>query len=127
MSGMSTTEKGKVLSFEQKLEVYQQLNSGESFRKIAENFGMDVSTITDICRSRRHLMEKDEKEDIDKSDKANEELSHSKAYSCFKIGLEQQKEFSTTELMLTRHIRNVAELKSLSRSKQKFILGLFRI
>ncbi|KAL1233398.1 Tigger transposable element-derived protein [Trichinella pseudospiralis] len=52
---MSTTEKGKVLSFEQKLEVYQQLNSGESFRKIAENFGMDVSTITDICRSRRHL------------------------------------------------------------------------
>ncbi|KRX15962.1 hypothetical protein T07_7464, partial [Trichinella nelsoni] len=52
------------------------------------------------------------------SDKPNEELS----YSSFKFGLkwmEQQKKFSTTGLMLMRHIRDVTAQKLLSSFKQK--------
>ncbi|KRX47057.1 Ras-related protein Rab-33 [Trichinella murrelli] len=40
---------------EQKLKVNKRLDSGESFRKIAENVGVDLSTVSDICRSRRQL------------------------------------------------------------------------
>ncbi|KRY29051.1 hypothetical protein T01_12247 [Trichinella spiralis] len=54
MSDMSNSGTGKVLSLEQKLEVCQQVGSGESFRKNAENFGLGVSTITDIYQSRRY-------------------------------------------------------------------------
>ncbi|KRX47333.1 hypothetical protein T05_572 [Trichinella murrelli] len=51
----------------------------------------------------------------------NEVPSHSEAYSCFKVGLkwmEQQKEFSATQLMIMRHICDVAARK-LSWFKQK--------
>ncbi|KRY20747.1 hypothetical protein T12_15451 [Trichinella patagoniensis] len=51
----------------------------------------------------------------------NEVPSHSEAYSCLKVGLkwmEQQKEFSATQLMLMRHICDVAARK-LSWFKQK--------
>ncbi|KRZ02254.1 Jerky -like protein-like [Trichinella zimbabwensis] len=40
---------------EQKLEVCRLVESGESFRKIAESFGVGLSTISDIYRSRRQL------------------------------------------------------------------------
>ncbi|KRZ31671.1 hypothetical protein T4B_2819 [Trichinella pseudospiralis] len=52
---MSTTRNGKVLSLEEKLEVIKRMDSGDSFRKIAGNFGMGLSTISDICCSRRQL------------------------------------------------------------------------
>ncbi|KRZ95047.1 hypothetical protein T08_6492 [Trichinella sp. T8] len=55
MPGMSTTRNGKVLRLEQKLKVNKRLDSGESFRKIAENVGVDLSTVSDICCSRRQL------------------------------------------------------------------------
>ncbi|KRY17368.1 Jerky -like protein-like [Trichinella patagoniensis] len=55
MSGMSTTRKRKVLSLEQKLEVYRLVENGESFRKIAESFGVGLSTVSNIYRSRRQL------------------------------------------------------------------------
>ncbi|KRZ67850.1 hypothetical protein T10_7112 [Trichinella papuae] len=51
-------------------------------------------------------MEKDENEDVDvsdMSDKPDEDMSHSEAYFCPEVGLkwmEQQKEFSATQLML---------------------------
>ncbi|XP_003377696.1 putative Trp operon transcriptional repressor [Trichinella spiralis] len=64
------------------------------------------------------VVEKDENEDDDVSYKPNEELSH----SSFKFGLkwmEQQKKFSTTGLMLMRHIRDVTAQKLLSSFKQK--------
>ncbi|KRY53339.1 hypothetical protein T03_15374 [Trichinella britovi] len=51
----------------------------------------------------------------------NEVPSHSEAYSCFKVGLkwmEQQKKFSATQLMIMRHICDVAARK-LSWFKQK--------
>ncbi|XP_003377571.1 conserved hypothetical protein [Trichinella spiralis] len=50
-------------------------------------------------------------EDIDMSDKPDEGTSHSEAYSCANIlfnWMEQQKEFSTTQLMLMRHIRAIS-------------------
>ncbi|KRX20019.1 hypothetical protein T07_6481 [Trichinella nelsoni] len=62
-------------------------------------------------------VEKDEDEDGDESDKPNERLCHSEAYSSFKFGLklmEQQKEFSAAQLMIVRHIRDVAAQKKLS-------------
>ncbi|KRZ66952.1 hypothetical protein T10_10916, partial [Trichinella papuae] len=166
-----------------------RVNSGELFRKIAENFGVGVSTITDIYRSRRHLsnfnmdtssscfsrksmkkasnnaldsplemsknfelsreevgqlptvddtllfeiltddeilksVEKDENEDVDESDKSDEGPNHSEAYSCAKVlfnWMEQQNEFSATELMVIRHICDIAAQKKLSSSKQKLI------
>ncbi|KRY27146.1 tigger transposable element-derived protein 2 [Trichinella spiralis] len=52
---MSTTRKRKVLSSEQKLEVCRLVENGESFRKIAESFGVGLSTVSDIYRSRRQL------------------------------------------------------------------------
>ncbi|KRZ62286.1 Jerky -like protein-like [Trichinella nativa] len=50
-------------------------------------------------------------EDIDASDKPDEGTSHSEAYSCANVlfnWMEQQKEFSTTQLMLMRHIRAIS-------------------
>ncbi|KRZ77282.1 hypothetical protein T10_265 [Trichinella papuae] len=44
---MSTTRKRKVLSLEQKLEVCRLVESGESFRKIAESFGVGPPKI--VC------------------------------------------------------------------------------
>ncbi|KRY93722.1 Jerky -like protein-like [Trichinella pseudospiralis] len=55
MPRMSTTRNGKVLSLEEKLEVIKRMDSGDSFRKIAGNFGVGLSTISDICCSRRQL------------------------------------------------------------------------
>ncbi|KRZ79576.1 hypothetical protein T10_13650, partial [Trichinella papuae] len=69
-------------------------------------------------------VEKDENEDVDVSDKPNEGLSHSEAYSCLIVGLkwmEKQKEFSATQLMLMRHHRDITAQKKLSSFKQKFI------
>ncbi|KRZ72413.1 hypothetical protein T10_7952 [Trichinella papuae] len=52
MPGMSTTTRnGKFLSLEQKLEVRKRVDSGESFRKIAGNFSVGMSTISDIRHS----------------------------------------------------------------------------
>ncbi|KRX56873.1 Indoleamine 2,3-dioxygenase 1, partial [Trichinella sp. T9] len=51
-------------------------------------------------------VEEDEDEDGDESDKLNERLCHSEAYSSFKFGLkwmEQQKEFSAAQLMNRLH------------------------
>ncbi|KRZ17584.1 hypothetical protein T11_17525 [Trichinella zimbabwensis] len=53
---------------------------------------------------------KDENEDVDVSDKPNKGPSHSEAYSCLMVGLkwmEQQKEFSATQLMLMRHHNDI--------------------
>ncbi|KRY73598.1 hypothetical protein T4A_1349 [Trichinella pseudospiralis] len=49
--------------------------------------------------------------------------NHSEDYSCLKVGLklEYEKEFSATQLMLIRHIRDVAAQKKPSSFKQKFI------
>ncbi|KRY07832.1 hypothetical protein T12_13397 [Trichinella patagoniensis] len=67
-------------------------------------------------------------EDIDLSHVPDEGTSHSEAYSCA-TWMQQQKEFSTTQLMLMRNIRDVAAQKKLSSLKQKlitdFILFLF--
>ncbi|KRZ04029.1 hypothetical protein T11_4857 [Trichinella zimbabwensis] len=52
---------------------------------------------------------------------SNELLSHSEAHSCLKVAfkwMEQQKEFSATQLMLMTHIWDVAA-KKLSSFKQK--------
>ncbi|KRZ40028.1 hypothetical protein T4C_4783 [Trichinella pseudospiralis] len=51
MSGVSTTRKRKVLSLEQKLEVCRQVESGESFRKIAKSFGVGLQTISDMTQT----------------------------------------------------------------------------
>ncbi|KRX38217.1 hypothetical protein T05_11367 [Trichinella murrelli] len=62
------------------------------------------------------------KSNVDVSDKQNERLGHSKAYSCLKIAfkwMEQQKEFSATQLMLMRHISHVPAKKKLTSFKQK--------
>ncbi|KRY23867.1 Tigger transposable element-derived protein 2 [Trichinella patagoniensis] len=167
---MFTTRKRKVLSLEQKLELCRLVKTGESLRKIAENFGVGLSTVSDIYRSQRqltdfvsymdtssscssrklmkkalnnalysalemftnpneveHLLTVDntplcetltDDEIFEASDKPNEELS----YSYFKFDLkwmEQQKKFSTTGLMLMRHIRDVTAQKLLSSFKQK--------
>ncbi|KRZ01617.1 Deoxyribonuclease-2-alpha, partial [Trichinella zimbabwensis] len=53
--GMSTTRKRKVLSLKQKLEVCKRDDSGVLFGKIAENFGLRLSTIQDIYCSQRRL------------------------------------------------------------------------
>ncbi|KRZ14930.1 hypothetical protein T11_2582 [Trichinella zimbabwensis] len=61
------------------------------------------------------LIEKDENKEVDVSDKPNEG-------PCLKVSfnwLEQQKEFSATQLMLMRHIRDVAAQKKLSSFKPK--------
>ncbi|KRX71122.1 Jerky -like protein-like [Trichinella sp. T6] len=55
MSAMSASRKRKVLSLEQKLEVCRLVESGESLRKIAESFAVGLSTVSDICHSRRQL------------------------------------------------------------------------
>ncbi|KRX69596.1 hypothetical protein T06_6400 [Trichinella sp. T6] len=62
----------------------------------------------------------------------DEGTSHSEAYSCATVlfnWMQQQKEFSATQLMLMRNIRDVAAQKKLSSLKQKlitdFILFLF--
>ncbi|KRZ82412.1 hypothetical protein T08_5228 [Trichinella sp. T8] len=75
-------------------------------------------------------MKKDE--DIDLSHMPDEGTSHSEAYSCANVLfnlMQQQKEFSATQLMLMRNIRDVAAQKKLSSLKQKlitdFILFLF--
>ncbi|KRZ03823.1 hypothetical protein T11_7613 [Trichinella zimbabwensis] len=47
----TTTRNGKFLSLEQKLEVCKRVDSGESFRKIAGNFSVGMSTISDIRHS----------------------------------------------------------------------------
>ncbi|KRZ63089.1 Tigger transposable element-derived protein 2 [Trichinella nativa] len=52
---MFTTRKRKVLSLEQKLELCRLVKTGESLRKIAENFGVGLSTVSDIYRSQRQL------------------------------------------------------------------------
>ncbi|KRY47050.1 Casein kinase II subunit beta [Trichinella britovi] len=52
---MSASRKRKVLSLEQKLEVCRLVESGESLRKIAESFAVGLSTVSDICHSRRQL------------------------------------------------------------------------
>ncbi|KRX51262.1 hypothetical protein T09_11059 [Trichinella sp. T9] len=70
-------------------------------------------------------VEKDEDEDGDESDmsdKLNKRLCHSEAYSSFKFGLkwmEQHKEYA--QLMVVRHIRDVAAQKNLSSLKQRLI------
>ncbi|KRZ04593.1 hypothetical protein T11_15086 [Trichinella zimbabwensis] len=167
MFGISTTRKGKVLSFGAKTgsvptDIYRS-------RRYLSNFNMDTSS---RCSSRKSMkkasnnaldsplemsknselsrdevgqlptvddtasletltndeilkaVEKDENEDVDESDKSDEGLSHSEAYSCAKVlfnWMEQQNEFSATDWMVIRQIRDVAALKSLSPSKQKFI------
>ncbi|KRY75156.1 Tigger transposable element-derived protein 7 [Trichinella pseudospiralis] len=50
-------EKEKALNLEQKLEVCRLVESGESFRRIAESFGDCLFTISDIYRSRRQLID----------------------------------------------------------------------
>ncbi|KRZ87823.1 Jerky protein [Trichinella sp. T8] len=40
---------------EQKLEVCRLVERGELLRKIAESFGVSLSTVSDICCSRRQL------------------------------------------------------------------------
>ncbi|KRX58059.1 Tigger transposable element-derived protein 2 [Trichinella sp. T9] len=166
---MFTTRKRKVLSLEQNLELCRLVKTGESLRKIAENFGVGLNTVSDFYRSQRqltdfvsymdtssscsrklmkkalnnaldsalemftnpneveHLLTVDNTplcetltadEIFEASDKPNEELS----YSSLKFGLkwmEQQKKFSTTGLMLMRHIRDVTAQKLLSSFKQK--------
>ncbi|KRY31805.1 Jerky protein [Trichinella spiralis] len=52
---MCTIRKRKVLSLKQKLEVCKRVDSGVSFRKIAEDFDVGMSIIPNICRSQRHL------------------------------------------------------------------------
>ncbi|KRY48390.1 Jerky protein [Trichinella britovi] len=74
-----------------------------------------------------NAVKKDENEDKDESDmpdKPTERLSHSEAYSCLKFSLqwmEQQNEFSATQLMVVRHICDIAAQKKLSSLKQKLI------
>ncbi|KRX75060.1 N-acetyltransferase 6 [Trichinella sp. T6] len=74
-------------------------------------------------------VEEDEDEDSDESDKPNERLCHSEAYSSFKFGLkwmEQQKEFSAAQLMVVRHIRDVAAQNKLSSLKQRLIADFIK-
>ncbi|KRX45974.1 hypothetical protein T05_11652 [Trichinella murrelli] len=74
-------------------------------------------------------VEEDEDEDGDESDKLNERLCHSEAYSSFKFGLkwmEQQKEFSAAQLMVVRHIRDVAAQNKLSSLKQRLIADFIK-
>ncbi|XP_003381063.1 conserved hypothetical protein [Trichinella spiralis] len=77
------------------------------------------------------VVEKDENKDGDVSDKPNEKgLSHSEAYFSFKLGFkwrEQLKEFSATQLMLVRRIRDVSAQKKLSSLKQKLITDFYKI
>ncbi|KRX61560.1 Tigger transposable element-derived protein 2 [Trichinella sp. T9] len=55
MRGMCTIRKRKVLSLKQKLEVCKRVDSSVLFRKIAEDLGVGMSIIPDICRSQCHL------------------------------------------------------------------------
>ncbi|KRX27625.1 Jerky protein [Trichinella nelsoni] len=55
MSGMSTTRKREVFSLEKKLEVCRLVERDESLRKIAESFGVGLSTVSDMYRSRHQL------------------------------------------------------------------------
>ncbi|KRY43055.1 hypothetical protein T01_9276 [Trichinella spiralis] len=51
--------------------------------------------------SQDEAVEKDKNEDVDVTDKPNEDLSHSKTYYCFEVTfkwMEQPKEFSATHL-----------------------------
>ncbi|KRZ59622.1 hypothetical protein T02_5783 [Trichinella nativa] len=63
--------------------------------------------------------------DIDVPDKSDEDMSHSKAYFCLKVGLmwmeQQNVKFSAIQLILTRHHRDITAQKKLSVFKQKFI------
>ncbi|KRY31075.1 Jerky protein [Trichinella spiralis] len=52
---MSISREGKILSLEQKIEMCKLVERGESFRKIAESLGVDLSTVSDIYCSRRQL------------------------------------------------------------------------
>ncbi|KRZ88822.1 Jerky protein [Trichinella sp. T8] len=52
---MSVSREGKILSLEQKIEMCKLVERGESFRKIAESLGVDLSTVSDIYCSRRQL------------------------------------------------------------------------
>ncbi|KRX34890.1 Jerky protein [Trichinella murrelli] len=54
---MRSSKKRKVLSLEQKLEVCKRVDSSDSFEKIAENFGVNLSTISDIYSSKRQLID----------------------------------------------------------------------
>ncbi|KRY10253.1 hypothetical protein T12_12219 [Trichinella patagoniensis] len=65
-------------------------------------------------------VEKDEDEDGDESDKPNERLCHSEAYSSFKFGL------NAAQLMVVRHIRDVAAQKKLSSLKQRLIADFIK-
>ncbi|KRX32233.1 hypothetical protein T05_2870 [Trichinella murrelli] len=62
-------------------------------------------------------------------DKPTERLSHSEAHSCLKFSLqwmEQQNEFSATQLMVVRHICDIAVQKKLSSLKQKLITDFIK-
>ncbi|KRZ17133.1 Jerky -like protein-like [Trichinella zimbabwensis] len=65
-------------------------------------------------------VEKEEKEDVDESGLISP--SHSEAYSCAKVffnWMEQQNEFSATELMVVRHICDIAAQKKLYDTRQQ--------
>ncbi|KRZ08869.1 hypothetical protein T11_15, partial [Trichinella zimbabwensis] len=73
-------------------------------------------------------VEKEEKED-DESDKSDEGPSHSEAYSCAKVffnWMEQQNEFSATQLIVVRHICDIAAQKKLSSLKYKLITDFIK-
>ncbi|KRZ40029.1 hypothetical protein T4C_4783, partial [Trichinella pseudospiralis] len=46
------------LSLEQKLEVCRQVESGESFRKIAKSFGVGLQTISDMTQNMKKDVKK---------------------------------------------------------------------
>ncbi|KRZ83067.1 hypothetical protein T08_1357, partial [Trichinella sp. T8] len=97
----------------------------EGEQLLADDDTLLFETLTD--EEILNAVKKDENEDKDESDmpdKPTERLSHSEAYSCLKFSLqwmEQRNEFSATQLMVVRHICDIAAQKKLFSLKQKLI------
>ncbi|KRX18500.1 Jerky -like protein-like [Trichinella nelsoni] len=93
------------------IEMFQKFKL--SWDEVEQWLGDDYTPLFEALTDDEVLeaVEKDEDEDGDESDmsdKPNERLCHSEAYSSFKFGLkwmEQQKEFSAAQLMVVRHSR----------------------
>ncbi|KRY33459.1 hypothetical protein T01_5585 [Trichinella spiralis] len=104
------------------MKVYRLVENGKSFRKTAKI--ADDTPLFETLSDEEILiaMKKDENDDVDESnmpDKPTERLSHSEAYSCFKFGF-------ATQLMVVRHICDIAAQKKLSSLKHKLITDFIK-
>ncbi|XP_003381569.1 ABC-type amino acid transport/signal transduction system, periplasmic component/domain [Trichinella spiralis] len=93
-----------VLSLEQKLEVYRLVENGKSFRKTAKI--ADDTPLFETLSDEEILiaMKKDENDDW----------------------IEQRNKFSATQLMVVRHICDIAAQKKLSSLKHKLITDFIK-